>query len=312
MSWCSECQSAGNSLCAVLGHLTISLTSETVKKMEGMIAERAELLKLKDQGMEKLAQIIQKRRLIEERLSLVMKSIRFAEEEVKKLQDDNNFKLTKAISILDLNKQPVSASTSEMRQEEKDDLFISKLISMIEGCSVDDTTEILKDKMNRTLDIYSENLEEATSTVSRYDILEKTKIAVLLNNNATERPTLTLTFNENNQSEQDVILLSHAILSLLDRKKLLQTTLKNLKPNRNVIDSGSGSVISSAIQPNSFVLGQSIFILKIHKPGDVIGESIWIQPVITFNNEFVQKLGTYCYKSPKTLNSSFKVSRVND
>ena len=75
MSWCSVCQSAENSLCQALGHSTITMTSEMVKNTEHVIQMRTEVKKLKDQGLDTLAQIIQERRQIEEQLTLVMKSI---------------------------------------------------------------------------------------------------------------------------------------------------------------------------------------------------------------------------------------------
>lgn len=49
---------------------------------------------------------------------------------------------------------------------------------------------------------------------------------------------------------------------------------------------------------NKFVLGESIFILRLFQSGALKGE-IRIRPAPTFHPEFMQHLGKFCYKSPK-------------
>lgn len=49
---------------------------------------------------------------------------------------------------------------------------------------------------------------------------------------------------------------------------------------------------------NKFVLGESIFILRLFQSGTLKGE-IRIRPAPTFHPEFLQHLGKFCYKSPK-------------
>jgi hypothetical protein len=49
---------------------------------------------------------------------------------------------------------------------------------------------------------------------------------------------------------------------------------------------------------NKFVLGESIFILRLFQSGALKGE-IRIRPAPTFHPEFLQHLGKFCYKSPK-------------
>lgn len=88
--------------------------------------------------------------------------------------------------------------------------------------------------------------------------------------------------------------------ALLHEESPMPITSKNAQ-----IQEVTHNVINRSIPPEGFVLGESIFILKIRN-GDVT-EEIWIQPCHSFNNEFVQNMGTACYKSPKTLDSSFQV-----
>jgi hypothetical protein len=49
---------------------------------------------------------------------------------------------------------------------------------------------------------------------------------------------------------------------------------------------------------NKFVLGESIFILRLFQSGVLKGE-IRIHPAPTFHPEFLQHLDKFCYKSPK-------------
>lgn len=175
---------------------------------------KTELMKLKDQSMNALAQITEKRRFIEEHFTIIMSSIHFAEEEVKKLQGDMDLTLAKVMSILESDNQQ----------------SVSELIDDVKDCS-------------------------------------------------------------------------HQLPALLHEKNLLPITSKSAQPQ-----DVTHSAINRSISPKSFVLEESIFILKI-RIGDVTNE-IWIQPCLSFNNEFVQNIGTYCYKSPKTLNSFFQVGEL--
>ncbi len=58
--------------------------------------------------------------------------------------------------------------------------------------------------------------------------------------------------------------------------------------------------VHGTVSSNSkFTLDQSIFILRLFQSGTLKGE-IHIRPAPTFHPLFVQKLGDFCYKSPKT------------
>ena len=182
--------------------------------MEQTVQLKSQLLQMKDQGINTLAQVIQKRKQIREHLDLVMKSIHSAEDEVKKLQDDNDFMLAKVVSILESNKQLVTAKASKVSLEEKEHMFTSEFMSIVEDVHPDDTMEILKLKLEDTLEVFDGYLNEATSAASSYDNLRNMKIMVVLNNQPGP-PILNLNLGKRNQSKQEVMLLSHSILSIL-------------------------------------------------------------------------------------------------
>ena len=252
---------------------------------------------MKSQGIDTLTQVIQKREQIQEHLSLVKKSILFIKNQVKELEDDNNFMLAKFTSILESNNQPPSTKTSEVGFKEKDDKLISDFSSIVNDFHPEDTMGILKLKLKKTLDVYDEYLKEATSVASNYERLENMKMTVVLNNQ-TEAPILTLDLTKKNRSRQEVMLLSQTILSLLGNQSVLIPT------------SALTTLPKSVSPPSSFVLGQSNFILKVYRSGVAVDE-LWIQPCTTFDNDFIQKLGTLCYKSPKNLSCSIKVCLVH-
>lgn len=278
------------------------MTTETTKNLEQMIQLKSEMMELKDQGINTLAQIIQKRRQIQEHLSLVMRSIRFAEEEVKKLQDDNDFILTKTMSILEQNKQTIPGNLAN------GDQLIAEVKSMVEDFHPNDPAETLKLKLKNSIDVYSKYLQEANSIASNYERVNKTKISVVLHDEDDRRiptcPTLDKGFRFNNlnlpqgnKNRQDLMLLSHSIFGLLEKQ--------SLEPIESLAQTNSQPKLSP-IPSSGFIIGQSVFILKMYRSGNVTDE-ICIRPCATFNNEFVQKLGTHCYKSPKKLRGLFKV-----
>ena len=47
-------------------------------------------MKMKKTGMEKLTMAIEERKIVKKQLALILKSIRHSEEEIMKLQDENN------------------------------------------------------------------------------------------------------------------------------------------------------------------------------------------------------------------------------
>jgi hypothetical protein len=310
------------------------MTADTIKNLESLLKLKEELLKMKDIGTNKLAMAIQERRKVQEQLALIKKSVQSSEEEVQKLQDDNNLRLAEWISILEGSGSKDGAQDGQPKKE----LFFSEMMSLVDGSTEEDTTETLKEKMEKLIELYERNYCEATAIASEYELRKKLKIAVhLFDENDRRIPTVPwleegFRFQplcpalKGSQVRQDSQLLSHAVFSLLERQKI---SLKNeLRPKT------ASAVISPALSPSAlqnehqkrtmvaakilsvslpvsvpangtkFVLGQSsVFILRWFQSGSLKGE-ICIRPVPTFHLDFVQKLGEFCYKSPKVFCNS--------
>ena len=66
------------------------MTTDSIRNLEGLLKSKEELMKMKDTGMKKLTMAIEERKQIQEQLALILKSIRHSEEEIMKLQDENN------------------------------------------------------------------------------------------------------------------------------------------------------------------------------------------------------------------------------
>ena len=238
-----------------------------------------------------MALAIQKRKQVQEQLSLIMKSIKVAEDEVKILQDENNLRLTEMITILERNK-----STSKLFPE-------------------DDTPEIIKQKMARSAQLYEQMLKEATDVAAEYDLRQKIKISVSLHNEH-QQPIPTCQWLEKGFSfdpvissvasmgplfRRDLLLISHAVFSFLRWQNINLKSVQQQQPTSHASNSSTNTnrPARSLSPASKFVLDQSsIFILKLFQSGTPKGE-IHIRPLPTFHPIFLQKLGEFCYKSPK-------------
>ena len=90
VSWCLACGSAEKPGCTSSGHSFVDMTTDSIRNLEGLLKSKEELMKMKDTGMKKLTMAIEERKQIQEQLALILKSIRHSEEEIMKLQDENN------------------------------------------------------------------------------------------------------------------------------------------------------------------------------------------------------------------------------
>lgn len=104
-NWCLRCVLAEKTDCASQGHSFINMTANTIKNLDArlltFIEGLAELLNIKDRGTSELDKAILSRKQVQEQLSLILESIKAAENEIMKRQDENNLHLTKMISILE-------------------------------------------------------------------------------------------------------------------------------------------------------------------------------------------------------------------
>ena len=277
---------------------------------------------MRDTGTNKLALAIEKHKEVEEHLDLVIKSIRCAEEEATKCQDENNLCLAGLISLLETNARLGSKSFSidnETPPSEKD-FVLSELVSLMEGFTSNDTAEMLTKKMTESIELYEQKLVAATAVASKFELRQKTKIQVHLSDER-YRPIPTCSWLEEGfrfksldpslnepQIKQDSLLLSHSVFSALEHQKIplsvqsQKTSTASALPSCDIPTTPMPPTVSGKIK---FALGNlsAKFILRLFQSGRLKGE-IHIRPAPTFHPEFVQKLGDFCYKSPKNFSST--------
>ncbi|XP_046447948.1 uncharacterized protein LOC124196775 [Daphnia pulex] len=317
--WCLTCGSAEKLGCSSSGHSSVNMTINTIKNLESLLKLKEELLAMKDSGTNKLAMAIQERQKVQEQLALIMKSIQCSGEEVQKLQDENNLRMTEMVSVLERN----GSKTDSQDVAEKKSLFFSELMSLVDGSTADDTTETLKQKMTTLVEMHEQQLCEATAVASEYDFRRKVKITVhLYDENDQLIPTLPLLEKgfrfqplspalKGNPIRQDSLLLSYAVFSLLQRQKIplnikepqqsavaasnsssTTTTAKDPKKKPKTIAKiekeikltieSSPVTLPPSVFPSSskFVLNPtSVFILRLFHTGNLYGE-IRFNPVL--------------------------------
>lgn len=332
VNWCLTCGLAEKPQCASSGHLSVNMTADIIKSMDSLLNLREELFKLKDIEINNLTKAIEKRKEIKKHLTSTKKSILAASNQVEKLEDENNLLLTEMISLVEAN---TATRNSSQSQDVKTDLFLQELLSLVENSSPGDTPEILKMKLTKSVEASEQKIREATAIASEYQIHQKAKIAVQMFNETGPIPTCTLLDKgfclqpvspslKATEDRQDLTLISHGIFSLLHRSKeekineptgtndatsvTWQKVEKKIKPGpkvgKNNEPSGTNDATSNngrtlPLSINKFTPKTSLFIMRLFKLGTPIGE-IHIRPTATFcYPELMQKLGEFCYNSPK-------------
>lgn len=296
------------------------------KNIEDLVKLKEELLKMRDAGTNKLALAIQKRKEVEEHLELVIKSIRAAEEGAIKCHDENNFGLAELISVLETNAK-LGSNTFTLDEKKnissEKDFVLLELLSLVEGSTSEDTAEVLTKKMTESIELYERKLTDATAVASNFELRQKTKVQVHLSDER-YRPIPTCAWLEEGfrfqpldsslsdaQVKQDSLLIYHAVFSALERQKLpLKSVQKSTAsallptPTAPVLPTPTAPVLPTVSAKCKFVPGNlsAKFILRLFQSGRLKGE-IHIRPAPTFHPEFVQKLGDFCYKSPKNFSS---------
>lgn len=272
------------------------MTADTIRNMESLLNLKEELFKLKDRETNNLAKAIEKRKEIQNHLTLILKSIKAASIQVKQLENENNLLLTEMVSLLEAN-NTADSSTSKLQE----------LLVLVEDSSPDDSPEILKMKMKKSVEISEQKLCEATTIALEYELHQKAKIAIQMSNEKGPIPTCSLldkgfclqpsnpSLKAGNDTQQDLTLISHGIFTLLKRPSVVKN---NELPETNYASSASFSA-SSLLSNNKFNPYTSLFIMKWFELGVQMGE-IHIRPNIFCSLEFVQQLGDFCYKSPKS------------
>ena len=314
-------------ICTLLEHCFVNMTASTVRNMEVFLSLKEELQTMKNKGQDKLAVAIQKRKEIEEHLNLLITTVKATMEEIQDLQDENNLLMTELVSMLDSN-------SKEDTEETKD--FLSELNSIVCNSSPDDSIETLKLKLKKSTDLCETNLQVATATASHYERCKKIRISVHLFDEE-DRPMPTCNWledgfrlmnkdgtdglpNTEQNVRQDLMLISHTVFSLLKKKnvglgqqvggatalKSKVVSLQLAKSLPSLLDADvalpSTSLLPARVPTplgTDFVLGESIFIFRLAHSSVPTAE-MHIRPVTNFYPEFINKLGRFCYKCPRT------------
>ncbi len=290
---------------------------------------------MRDTGVNKLALAIQKRKEVEEQVSLAVKFIQAAEEEAKQFLDENNLCLGELISTLETKRSKDFPVTDDGDAEEA--VVFSELLSLVDDSTYDDTAKSLKQKMVTSVELYNQKLTEATEVATEYEFRQKTKIQVHLFDES-DRPIQTFPefekgfrFNQPSEIEpptqQDLKLLTHVVFSLLQKQRI--SLKKNVQPI-NTVTSDPLTKLPSQSRPSkrprnspsqetahpqsiahprsNFRLNSSFkFILRIFRSGRPKGE-IHFRPAPSFHPKFVQQLGEFCYSSQRDF--SCTISKV--
>ena len=298
------------------------MTAETIRNLEGLLKSKEELMKMKETGMEKLTMAIKERKKVHEQLAVILKSIRHSEEEIKKLQDENKSQMIEMVSVLERSGSNVAGVQDVPAKKE---LYFSQLMSIVEGSNVEDTVDTLKQKMSKSIELYGEKQRESMAISSEYEYRKNVKIAVhLFDENDRRIPTVPFLENgfrfqplcpslTRSEIQQDSILVSHAVFTLLKHQNI---QLKREEPAAASAIKGEPQTVvpiksqqpcqslvrSLPVRPvNEFVLDNlSIFKFRIFQSGNLKGEIVVRPELANFRNcDFLQKLGEFCFKTPK-------------
>jgi hypothetical protein len=253
------------------------MTPDTIRNLEGLLKSKEELMKMKKTGMEKLTVAIEERKIVKKQLALILKSIRHSEEEIMKLQDENNSQMIEMVSVLERSR---SKAVGVKDVPAKKELFFSQLMSIVEGSTVEDTVDTLKQKMQKSIELYDQKRRESMALSSEYKFRKKVKIGVLFfDENDSRIPTVPFLENglrsqslspsvTGSEIQQDSLLVSHAVFTLLKHRKI---QLEREEPTASAQQPCQSSFLSlpSTVRPmNKFVLDNlSIFKFRIFQSG---------------------------------------------
>ena len=214
--------------------------------------------------------------------------------------------------------------------------------------------------MSKSIELYGEKQRESMAISSEYEYRKNVKIAVhLFDENVRRIPTVPFLENgfqfqplcpslTRSEIQQDSLLVSHAVFSLLKHQKIELKREEPASPNRLTLEPAAASAImeepqtvvpsqkkrkksakkEKSQQPNQslvqslpftvrpmnkFVLDNlSVFKFRIFHKGKLEGE-IFIRPEVSnFKNcDFLQKLGQFCFKTQKVFCSTkIKVTKT--
>lgn len=295
---------------------------------------------MRDQGQTKLALAIEKRKEVQTHLNQLSQCLKLVLHEVNQQEEQNNILLVEMISELEASSpclhQPLDP---EIPQEE--DPLLSELISLVDDSNPEDSLDILKEKMKKSLLSCESKLADAVAVAKTLQYQKKSTISVWLTDPRNQSiPTFdwlekgftTYWPSDTNltPTKRDFLLLSHIVFSIQKRGKKLnkQTTsdvaadmpsdhnpcvtkkFEETSPSPpSVTTTDPSSVISLNSPIEKFDLNKATLIMTVRRHGTFKG-SVHIKLSPSCNSQFIQKLGKICFRTPKQFSNMIeKVSK---
>ena len=309
------------------------MSAHTLNNIESFIGLQEAFKKMNNEGTNKLALALGKRKEIQKHLDLLVSSVHVALDEILRLQDENNLEMAELASVIERETSSTSEAKEGLRNDSKES-FLYGLKSLAENFSPDDTAESFEEKCKKFFALGEEKLKAATIEALKYEEHKQLRLAVnLLDENCHSVPTcawlqdgfrlLTASGGDglsdlgSDEIRKKLSLLSHLVFSLLSQNQERGSSSSHTTSSRPSIvnpspaNVGSLSTLSSSraqpipklyvLNASSFLLGQSIFILRIFQNKALISK-VHIHPTFTSPTgphflPFVMELGNFCFKS---------------
>ena len=189
-SWCFSCGSFAKLSCSLSKHCLFDMTLHTMKNIEAFIGLQEEFKKMNEEGTDKLAMALEKRKEIKKHLDMLVTSVNVTLDEIHGLQDQNNLEMAELAASIAKELPKAAASATDDPGKDLKELFLFDLKSLGENFSYEDTTETLKLKVGKSLASGEEKLSAATSEALKFKEHKKLKIMInLLDENDQMVPT---------------------------------------------------------------------------------------------------------------------------
>ena len=209
--WCLTCSSFAQLDCNSEAHSCIDMSSVSLKNFEALLTLRNDLRKKLEEGQNKLAEAIEKRREVQGYLSQVSKALKLFTTEVDCLEEENNLLLVELISLLE-------AGTNQ------DATGLSQLVPLFDDCNSQDPLKTLREKLNlKYRPQYEDKLILAANRSAELEKQKNTKITVSLleETNISLLDSLKEGFTTDwpldtplTSAQRDLLLLSHIIFTI--------------------------------------------------------------------------------------------------
>lgn len=306
-SWCLTCGSVTKSHCVQHNHSGVGLTADSWKNLETLLSLKELLTGQQTKNHSMLAQAIDKRIVIQQYFSQLLKALEFCILDVTRLDQENEAKLAEMKNLM----EDISSTTEAATDQEKHDLFVSNLSSLLENN--EDTIETLKEKMAITTQSCEQHLISATDETAKIEHREKLIIKL---GSTSLWDAIDGGFSVNWKDMdldtspaivRDLFLISHLAFSVNDqtkKKESTETTGSKTISSDLIVDGErlvltqspvDGRWMQSLLQPTKDLLNSqpiSHFTLTLFKHQTTTLGDILIKPHLSSPyKDFIQQLG---------------------